>query len=74
MEVFKIVLVCILLIFVVLLFGIGILSENSKNDWFCKTFDLHKKPEEKNFDGVLNSGKCPRCGKKIFQRSGDNWY
>ena len=46
----------------------------SDNEWFCKFWGWHKKPDFVGNDGCSNNGRCPRCGKEVLQDSQGNWF
>ena len=60
------------LIVVILL--LSIISNFSKNPWFCKFWGWHKAPKTTKQSGINTRGICPRCIEEVMQDSQGNWF
>lgn len=77
MNVFEIIIVSSLGIFVSIVCVIAILhiiSIFSKSTWFCHKMGWHKAPYSIGFDGCSATGTCPRCNKEVLCDSQGNWF
>jgi len=48
-------------------------SLHSKCTFYCNVYDWHLQPRDISGDGILNTGHCPRCGKRLHQNSKGKW-